>query len=56
MPWWQEAILWAIVIAVGTVAFGLLIEWLPEGHELDMMLVVLIPVGVVAWRIWKGWK
>jgi len=46
MPWWQEIIFWVLAF----VAYVLLMNWLPQGW---VMLLLLTIVGVIAWRIWK---
>jgi hypothetical protein len=50
----REAILWGAVFLIS--AYILLIGWRPEGRGLYTALVFFIPLGIVAWRIWKGWK
>jgi hypothetical protein len=53
MKWWQEIIVWTIFVWLAVLAYTLLIERLPAGHELDLMLPVLIVVGLIVWRIWR---
>jgi len=53
MKWWQEIIVWTICVWLAALAYTLLIEWLPAGHERDLMLPVSIVVGLIAWRIWR---
>jgi hypothetical protein len=49
---WKEAIVWgvalALFLAVAT-ALGPV-----QGRELERLLIVLIVIGIIAWRIWKG--
>jgi hypothetical protein len=50
---WKEASAWGVALG----AFFVVAATLgPEhGRELDRLLAVVIVVGIVAWRIWKGW-
>jgi hypothetical protein len=47
VKWWQEAILWALLV----IAYVRLSNWLPER---GVALAILILVGIGAWRIWIG--
>jgi hypothetical protein len=48
----KEALLWGAALA----AFLAVAKWLgPEqGREFQMLMSVLIVIGIIGWRIWKG--
>jgi hypothetical protein len=48
----KEALLWGVALA----AFLTVVRLLgPEqGHEFEMLMSVLIVIGIIGWRIWKG--
>jgi hypothetical protein len=48
----KTALLWGVALA----AFLAVARWLgpDQGHEFEMLMSVLIVIGIIGWRIWKG--
>jgi hypothetical protein len=48
---WRETILWLLAFVAYVAALA--IVW-PGGRELDIVMIIVVPLAVIAWRMWRA--
>ena len=48
---WREIILWLLAFVAYVAALA--IVW-PGGRELDIVMIIVVPLAVIAWRMWRA--
>jgi hypothetical protein len=47
---WRETILWLAAFVAYVAALAII--W-PGGRELDIAMIIVVPLAVIGWRVWR---